>query len=125
MKADSVGGKMSRDKGARWERALAHLLSDIWPGAKRGIQQTRSASEEADCLGTPFWVEAKVGPMPNPRAAMRQAEKATDGRVCVAIVRDDGKAGKAPDDWAMMRLSDWLDIMAELESVKHRLAHRG
>jgi len=56
--------------------------------------------------------------MPNPRAAMRQAEKATDGRVCVAIVRDDGKAGKAPDDWAMMRLDDWLDLMAELERLR-------
>lgn len=116
---------MSRNKGARWERELAELLSDVWPGAKRGIQQTRSASEEADCLGTPFWIEAKVGPMPNPRAAMRQAEEATDGRPCIAVVKDDGKKacakfpqGKAPDVWAMMRLDTWLDLMAELERLR-------
>jgi hypothetical protein len=112
-------GKYQREKGAKWERELGNILSDIWEGAQRGIQQTRSASEEADCSGTPFWVEAKVGKKQNMRAAMRQAIEATDGRPPVAIVKDDSLGGSAPAQvWAVMRLDDWLDLLAELERVR-------
>ena len=51
--------KMSRVKGATFERVLANLFKQMWPTAKRGIGQTRSASEVPDVDGTPFWVEAK------------------------------------------------------------------
>jgi multidrug efflux pump subunit AcrB len=113
-------GKLSREKGAAWERELGHMLSDIWPDAKRGIQQTRSASEEADCSGTPYWVEAKVGKKQNIRAAMRQALEATDGRPVVAVVKDNSPGGgKAADTWACMTLDDWLDLVAELEVLKN------
>ncbi len=115
-------GKRERQKGAAWERELGHLLSDIWPGAKRGIQQTRSASEEADCSGTPFWVEAKVGKMQNPRAALRQALDATDGRPVVAVVKDNGANGKRPAfAFACMMLDDWLDLVAEMEALKKKV----
>lgn len=116
-------GKLSRDKGQRWERELGHLLSDIWPDAKRGIQQTRAANEEADCSGTPYWVEAKVGRKQNIRAAMRQAIEASDGRPPVAVVKDDSPGGGKPaQTWACMRLDDWLDLVAELEGLRLRHA---
>lgn len=84
-------GKMQRDKGARFERAVADFLKPLFPGSRRGIGQTRSASECPDVDNTPFWVECKHGKKPNIRAAMEQAMKATDGRPVVAIVKDNGK----------------------------------
>lgn len=112
-------GKLSRNKGASWERELGKILCDIWPDAKRGIQQTRCASEEADCSGTPYWVEAKVGKKQNIRAAMRQALEATDGRPPVAIIKDNSPGGGKPAQvWACMTLDDWLDLVGELEALK-------
>lgn len=53
-------GKPSRDKGARGERELAAFLSQWFPGARRGVSQTRSGQDGADiegCYG--LWVESK------------------------------------------------------------------
>jgi hypothetical protein len=52
-------GKKSRDKGASYEREIANLFKTVYPDAKRGIGQARSASEVPDVDGTPFWVECK------------------------------------------------------------------
>lgn len=84
-------GRRSRVKGATWERALANFLKGVcWEDAKRGIGQTRAAGEVCDVEGTPLWIEAKVGRRPNIKAALEQAEAATDGRPCVVVARFDG-----------------------------------
>jgi hypothetical protein len=82
-------GKMQRNKGANFERAVANALAIVYPQAKRGIGQARSASEVADVDGTPWWVECKVGARPNLLGAMRQARKATDGRPCLVVAKVD------------------------------------
>jgi hypothetical protein len=71
-----------------------------------------------DVEGTPWWVEAKVGALTNPRAAIRQAEQATDGRPVVAICKDNAKRpGKAPDVWVTLRLDAFLALLAASEGV--------
>lgn len=52
-------GKTSRDKGAAHERYTAQWMRKLWPSARRGIGQARSACEIPDVEGTPLWVETK------------------------------------------------------------------
>lgn len=86
-----MGGAMSRNKGKTGEYELRDFLRAWWPGAQRGANQSRSGSEAADVEGTPFWTEAKLGAKPNVRAAIAQAQEATDGRPILIYVRDDRK----------------------------------
>jgi len=81
-------GKYQRDKGHNFERATAALLRDVWPEAKRG-QQSRFGGDAPDVDGTPYWIECKVGKRPNIRAAMAQAQEATDGRTCIVVSHKD------------------------------------
>lgn len=104
-------GKMQRDKGARWERALAKRFHEVMPGAnvRRGLCQVRCSSEMADVETPVFWVEAKVGKKPNPRAALAQAQSAAPkGRVPIAVVKDDRK-----EPFVTLSLDDFLDFVGE------------
>lgn len=49
-------GRYSRDKGQRFERAIANALKPLYPDAHRGLQPN---GENADVEGTDFWVECK------------------------------------------------------------------
>lgn len=84
-------GARSRRKGAGWERELASRWRDagLYPNARRGLNQVRSARETCDVEGTPFWVECKCGKRPNLIAAMVQAETDTDGRPCIVVAKRD------------------------------------
>ena len=84
-----MSGKMSRDKGKRGEYEARDFLRRWFPLARRGANQSHSGSDAADVEGTPFWVEAKLGAKPNIRAALAQAQKATNGRPVLVYVRDD------------------------------------
>ncbi|HUW95961.1 MAG TPA: hypothetical protein VMW58_09240 [Anaerolineae bacterium] len=52
-----MGGKMSRNKGARFERFIVSALQACFPDAHRG-QQAHNP-RHADVEGTPFRIEAK------------------------------------------------------------------
>lgn len=109
-------GARSRRKGRTWEQELTHILRGVYPAARRGIGQARSGGEVCDVEGTPWWVEAKVGARTNPRAAVRQAEQATDGRPVLAICKDNQeKPGKAAEVWVTLRLQDFLALAAQAE----------
>lgn len=86
-----MGGKMSRDKGKRGEYEARDFLKRWFPEARRGANQSRNGADAADVEGTTFWVEAKLGAKPNVRAAIAQAQEATDGRAVLVYVRDDKK----------------------------------
>jgi len=103
-------GKLSRNKGAVWEREVAAFLGALFQGAKRGVGQSRFGNNSADVEGTPFWVECKVGKTVNLRAALRQAEKETDGRVPVAVCKDNSVAGKSPEVFVVLRVADFLQL---------------
>jgi hypothetical protein len=98
--------KMSRTKGANFERALAKLLRPLWPNAARGLRQTRKGSECCDVEGTPFWVEAKHHNRVDRAAAYRQAEADADGRTPVVIWRETG----ARTIWVTMSAADLVRI---------------
>lgn len=106
-------GKMSRRKGASFERLVANRLKQIWGPAKRGIGQARSAGEVADVEGTPYWLELKHRKLVNIRAAMRQAVEQTDGRAPVVVSRSNGE-----DVLVTMRLDDWLEVQSLAEQAR-------
>lgn len=111
-------GASQRRKGATWERELANRWRERWPKleTKRGIGQMRQASEVPDVEGLPgFWVEAKHGAMPNPRAALAQAQEACGERPlwCVAVVKDNRRP-----PFVAMSLEDFEDLVGELLTLK-------
>jgi hypothetical protein len=102
-------GAGSRRKGAAWERALARRLRDALgdPDIKRGFQ-SRDGTDAPDVDLTGWWIEAKVGRKPNPRAALAQAiAAAPPGRKPVAIVKDDRK-----EPIVILRLDDFITLIA-------------
>lgn len=105
-------GKSQRDKGKRWEQAVARMFREAMPGVsvRRGWQ-SRSGSDAPDVEVPKWWVECKSGKMPNPRAALRQAVEATDGRTPVAVIKDDRQ-----EPFVAMRLADFLELVREVGS---------
>ncbi len=103
-------GRGARKKGHDFERELVWRFREAMPGAevKRGIGQSRQGNEVADVEVPCFWVEAKRGRKPNPRAALEQAKAATDGRVPVAVIRDDRKPA-----FVVMDFEQFLDFVGE------------
>jgi hypothetical protein len=113
-----MSGARSRRKGASYERELAKLFREAMPGAdiKRGLGQCRSAGEVADVDCPHFWVEAKRGKMPNPRAALAQANAAAPpGRIPIAVVRDD-----RAEAFVALSLEDFLDLVGEWWALRNR-----
>jgi hypothetical protein len=80
--------KAQRDKGKRAERKVAALLRELYPQAYRTISQARGA-EDCDVGGTEWHVEVKSGVKPAPLAALRQAERDTDGRPALVVCCED------------------------------------
>jgi hypothetical protein len=103
-------GKREREKGRRGEQELARIFRSRLPRLAERIKrgwQTRLGSDDPDVNGLPWWVECKVGKAPNILAALRQADKASDGRPSVACTKKDY------GEWLVtLRLSDWLDMIA-------------
>lgn len=101
--------RRSVTKGKRWEREVAQRLRDAMPGCEVRRGDQRSGAREADVEVPVWWIECKVGAMPNPRAALRQAmEDAPPGRVPVAVVKDD-----RGQPFVCLTLDDWLDFVGE------------
>lgn len=111
---------MQRRKGAEWERELALYLRSQGLPAKRGIGQARSASEVPDVDLAGWWVEAKRHARTNPKAALAQAVTGTEehgeGRVPVAVCRDNGTAVEGAT--VTMRLADWVALVKDRRIVE-------
>ena len=107
--------KLSRTKGAQYERELAKRWRDsgVYVEARRGIGQARAGGECCDVEGTPWWVEAKRRKVHNIRGALVQAEQATDGRPPIVVARYDGDA--ADRAIVAMRLDVFEALLARLE----------
>lgn len=105
----------SRVKGAAYERELVYQFRVAMPGsgAKRGLQFRGAEVPDVDI--PVFWIEAKRGKKPNPRAALAQAKRDTDGRIPVAVVRDDRKPA-----FIVMELHDFLTLVEEWWPKHHK-----
>ena len=73
-----MSGRFSRNKGARFERAIANKLKPIFPKAVRGVGQTQSGANGSDVEGTPYWIECKAQKKTNIEGAFAQAQEAKD-----------------------------------------------
>ncbi len=104
--------KGAKRKGASGERAAAFELQPIWPDAKRGIGQMRSANEVPDVDGTPIWWEVKnTKAAYNIYNARKQAEAASDGRRPTMVL-----ARKTGEPWMVcMTITQFRAIMLLLE----------
>lgn len=111
-------GALSRRKGARWERELVHIFAAVFGAAKvrRGLQ-FRDGADAADVITPALWVEAKCGRQTNPRAALRQAQVASEGKglLPVAVCRDD-----RADAFVVMSLEDFTDLLKEWWEARQR-----
>lgn len=64
-------------------------MRDVWPDAKRGLGQARSAGEVPDVDGTPLWVECKRYRVCSTRflqKALKKAEEEAAGRRPVVVI---------------------------------------
>jgi len=55
---NNKSGRLSRQRGVRFERIIARKLSRWWPRAKRGLQY-QFDEHCPDIVGTPFYIECK------------------------------------------------------------------
>jgi len=106
-----ANGKYNRIKGHTFEREVAKLfgeaLSDLT--IKRSIQYRGSATDGADVIADPFWIECKRQKKPRIVAALEQSEKdCPEGFIALAVT-------KANRDEAVVsiRLPDFLELVSE------------
>lgn len=105
-------GKMSREKGKRFERALAAKLGEYGYDCHRG-QQYCGANGDADVVGLPhIHIEAKHQEKMSLYDWMAQAKHdARDGEI-PAVFHKKNNA----DILVTMRLEDWMGIYREWEA---------
>lgn len=106
-------GRMQRNKGASYEREAAGEFRAVYPDARRGLGQARSAGEVSDVEGTPWWIECKRGSGSSSSAALKQARLATDGRPALAVIKRDRS-----EAIVSLYLDDFLKMAAELELLR-------
>lgn len=101
-----MSGARSRTKGHNFERETANKLKAIFPEARRGFQM-RDGADAPDVMGTPFWVECKVGKRCNIKQAMLQAVEATDGKHIPVVVTKEDRGMTM----VTMELEEWLEVV--------------
>ena len=122
-------GKLSRNKGASFERFVAdQFRAEGFELAKRGLGQARSASEVPDVQGVPgYWIECKHQRHVRIPAAYEQASKART----VAFLSDEANGESVPvvvsrdnrrPELATLSLSDFLAIASRLRDLEARNA---
>jgi len=114
-------GRLSRRKGANYEREVAKAFQSVWPHARRGIGQARAGGDVPDVQGTPLWIEAKHRKQVSITGAMRQAVEAMQRFVerggdpdayhfPLVAARVDDRATKGRMDLVVMRQEDFLEL---------------
>ena len=119
-------GKMQRDKGARYERAILAQLRKVYGLAVRGNQKMGAFQPDIVCPS--YWVECTHSKAPRVYAKIKQANK--DLTEC-----DMEHRGKTPliisrknngSDWATVPLDHLLGLIAlqrsGMDSTYHMVA---
>ena len=109
--------RTQQKKGKAYELEVAGELRCLFPAAKRGAAQARNGRREedgkADVEETPYWVECCHGARPNIFEKLAQAREATDGRLCVTVVKKN-----RGESVASMYLSDFLLMLRDIEILR-------
>ena len=111
QRTPSQRGKWSKTKGAAFERKVAQMMQCLYPNAKRGIGQARSASEVADVDGTPWWIEAKAQHRVSIHAAIAQARAATDGRPILVVSKNDPETGEKSEILVTLDFAVFIELL--------------
>ena len=110
-------GKLSRDKGKRFEREIVQELAPLFGRLVRRGWQSGGGMYAGDVEGTPFRLECKHQQRPRLFAALEQVErdaaKAGDSRPCLVIARRDREKPVVT-----MRLADFLEIIQKGETCE-------
>ena len=121
-----MSGRFSRNKGARFERAIANKLKPIYPKAVRGVGQTQSGANGSDVEGTPWWIECKAQKKTNIEGAFAQAQEAKDqgedARPILVVSKRDREPTKAT--LLLDELLDLLDTSTELSLIDRLSAYK-
>ena len=112
-----MGGKHSRDKGARFERKIASAFKEIYETSRRGVGQSQGGDVAADVEIPTFWVECKHHAVTNIKRALSQAASYVRQRKLnkwpLAVTKDDGKP-----IMATMYFDDFMKLASEYELLK-------
>ena len=105
-----MSGRFSRNKGARFERAIANKLKPIFPKAVRGVGQTQSGANGSDVEGTPYWIECKAQKKTNIEGAFAQAQEAKDTAEDPRPIRVVSKRDREPTKVTLL-FDDFLELL--------------
>ena len=110
-------GKMSRDKGKRFERALASKFREYgYDNARRTAQYCGNTGDASDVVGLPYiHVEAKHQERMELYKWMAQAKndaKASGKNVLPAVFHKKNNA----EILVTMELKDWINLYREFEA---------
>ena len=108
-----MSGRLSRNKGARFEREVAQVFKDAGYDAKRCFQTRGGAAEvpDVEVLDTsfPLDIECKHGKKPPVRRALDSiVEHCREGRLPVAIIREDRR-----DAYCVLPLTVFIKLYNE------------
>lgn len=111
-------GRLSRTKGAAYEREIVRRLKDIGIDAARNLTETRDGNCGDIVTPTlPITWQCKVGARPPIYEAVEEAYAAAKpGHHPVAVVRRNRLGRNAPVDLAVLPLDDFLELIALLRS---------
>lgn len=111
-------GKMSRDKGARFERKLAEIFREHGYPARRTCQRAGKGTDCPDVSGLPgIHVEAKHCERMQLYDWMAQAVRDSDANISNNVPAVFHKANKR-DTLVTMRLDDWMKLFDELQRYR-------
>lgn len=109
-------GKLSRAKGASFERETANRLEMIDPSvkARRCLIETQQGNQGDIVTTLPLAIQCKVGAVPPIYDAIDQAVEAARGRadiLPVAIIRRNATGTRARHDLTVLRTDDFLRLL--------------
>ena len=110
-------GALSIVKGKRFEREIAQRFRAAGIAAERNLEEVRSGNRGDIVLpkDVPLTVQCKVGARPPIYPALREAEEAAPpGFFPVALVRRNGSGSRAPDDVAVLRIEEFIELVGLL-----------
>lgn len=120
-----MGGKMSRDKGARGERYVAALFREYGYDAERTAQHCGKTGQAADVKGIPL-IHAEVKFQEKMHLydwmdqAIRDSEAEGSGNLPTVFHKQNHK-----DLLVTMRFDDWMKLYTEWEAGQLPFAEKG
>lgn len=113
-------GKLSRDKGAAWERECCAMLHQATGREfKRSLEEVREGNTGDIQSDMPIAFQCKVGAEPRVWQAVSEAvDAALPHEYAVALVRRNQRGKRDKQDIAVIPLDDFMEILGMLALEK-------